>query len=116
MRTPLKMRDGVALAPTDPGERCLRSVPWLLDRPRKPWRRMTPANPLPFESATTSTRSPLANTSARISWPISNPSVAERRSSARWRIGGSDAAFRCPSSGLLILRSGTSPKASWMAV
>ena len=28
IRIPLKMRAGVAQAPTEPGERCLRSVPW----------------------------------------------------------------------------------------
>src|SRR5207244_7990755 len=71
---PLKMRDGVALAPTEPGERCLRSVPWLEERPLKPWRRMTPEKPLPLDLATTSTRSPLAKTSARTSWPTSKPS------------------------------------------
>src|SRR5439155_915705 len=91
---PLKMRDGVALAPTEPGERCLRSVPWLEERPLKPWRRMTPEKPLHSDLATTSTRSPLAKTSARISWPSSKPPVVVSRTSTRWRIGGRDRVFK----------------------
>ena len=66
---PLNTRDGVAHAPIAPGERCLRSVPWLLDRPLNPWRFITPANPLPLETPTTSARSPASNTSALSSWP-----------------------------------------------
>ena len=71
MRRPLKTRPGVAQPPMEPGERCLRWVPWLAPRPLKPWRFMTPAVPLPLLVPTTSTSAPAANTSALISWPSS---------------------------------------------
>ena len=69
MRIPLKTRLGVAQAPIEPGERCFFCTPWLARKPWNPCRRMTPLNPLPFETPTTSTLSPTANTSARNSWP-----------------------------------------------
>src|SRR5450432_2347056 len=69
IRTPLKTRPGVAQAPMEPGERCLRWVPWEEDRPLKPCRFMTPAKPLPLLLAVTSTRSPAANVPALTSWP-----------------------------------------------
>ena len=43
MRVPLKTRAGVAQAPMEPGERCLRWTPWPAPRPLKLWRFMTPA-------------------------------------------------------------------------
>ena len=39
----VKTRPGVAQAPIEPGERCLRSTPWLDLRPWKPCRFITPA-------------------------------------------------------------------------
>ena len=81
IRMPLNTREGVAHAPMEPGERCLRCVPWLLDMPEKPWRFITPANPLPLETPTTSARSPAANTSALISWPGSYEDASSVRSS-----------------------------------
>src|SRR6185295_15869458 len=71
IRTPLKTRPGVAQAPMEPGERCLRSTPWLARRPWNPWRFMTPAKPLPLVLPLTSMRSPGANVSAVTSWPSS---------------------------------------------
>ena len=60
---------GVAQAPIDPGERCLRWVPWLAPRPLNPCRFMTPAVPLPLLVPTTSTVVPGSNISAVTSWP-----------------------------------------------
>src|SRR6266508_1417886 len=64
---PLNTREGVAQAPMAPGERCLRSTPWLAFRPLKPWRFMTPAKPLPLLTAVTSTFSPASRMSTAIS-------------------------------------------------
>src|SRR5258708_36265331 len=69
IRTPLKTRDGVAQAPIEPGERCLRCVPCEAERPLKPCRFMTPAVPLPLDLPVTSTRWPFSNSVAVISWP-----------------------------------------------
>src|SRR6185437_3125210 len=48
IRTPLNTRPGVAHAPMEPGERCLRWVPCAAPRPLKPCRFITPALPLPL--------------------------------------------------------------------
>ena len=55
IRMPLNTRPGVAQPPIEPGERCLRWMPWEAPRPWKPWRFMTPAVPLPLLVPTTST-------------------------------------------------------------
>ena len=55
IRMPLNTRLGVAHAPIAPGERCFLCTPWLPPRPWNPWRFITPAKPLPFETPTTST-------------------------------------------------------------
>src|ERR687897_277872 len=53
-------------AAEDPG-RCTRWVPWLAPSPPKPWRFMTPVNPLPLLTEVTSTSSPCDSRSAPIS-------------------------------------------------
>ena len=58
IRMPLNTREGVAQAPIAPGERCLRSVPWLAHSPAKPWRFIDAREPLPLETPTTSACSP----------------------------------------------------------
>src|SRR5262249_7293312 len=54
IRTPLNTRPGVAQAPIEPGERCLRSTPCPALRPEKPCRLTTPAYPLPLVLPVTS--------------------------------------------------------------
>ena len=115
IRIPLKMRAGVAQAPTEPGERCLRSVPWEADRPLKPCRFITPAKPLPLDTPTTSTRSPGVNTSALSSWPRVYSPASAVRSSTRWRLASTPALAKWPARGLLTRRGLISPKASWTA-
>ena len=81
--TPLNTRPGVAHPPIDPGERCLRWVPWEEPRPLKPCRFITPAVPLPLLRPVTSTRSPAPNVSAVTSWPSVYWSASSVRSSTR---------------------------------
>src|SRR6201992_2836903 len=85
IRTPLNTRPGVAQAPIEPGERCLRWVPCEADRPLKPCRFMTPAVPLPLDLPVTSTRWPAANSSAVSSWPSVYSDAPSVRISAPWR-------------------------------
>src|SRR5947199_5032254 len=63
----------------------------------------------------TSTFSPVANTSAWISWPMVKAELASTRISARCLAGVWLAFLKWPVSGLLIRRGLTSPKASWIA-
>src|SRR5581483_610883 len=83
IRTPLNTRPGVAQAPMEPGERCLRWVPCAAPRPRKPCRFMTPAVPLPLLRPVTSTYWPAAKVSAVSSWPRVYSDASSVRSSAR---------------------------------
>ena len=55
MRMPLSTREGVALAPIEPGARTLWE-PWLTGPRWKLWRRIVPWKPLPFERPLTLTR------------------------------------------------------------
>ena len=52
--------------PTEPGDRCLRSVPWEAPSPRKPCRFITPENPFPLDTPTTSVWSPGAKMSTHV--------------------------------------------------
>src|SRR5206468_3558861 len=87
MRVPLNTRDGVAHAPNAPGDRCLRSVPCEAPLPAKPWRFIGPAKPLPFETPTTSARSPRSKMSTVMVWPRVNPDAPAVRSSMRCSAG-----------------------------
>src|SRR5439155_6852722 len=78
---PWNTRPGVAHPPMDPGDRCLRWVPWEAPRPLKPYRFITPAVPLPLLRPVTSTRSPAPNVSAVSSWPSVYWSASSVRSS-----------------------------------
>src|SRR6266542_477625 len=110
MRRPLKTRPGVAQAPTEPGERCLRSVPCEAPRPLKPCRFITPAKPLPLETPITSTRSPWTTTSPGLSsCPAEYSPASAVRSSTRWRRGSTPPLAKWPLSGLLTRRGFTSP-------
>ena len=115
IRTPLKTRPGVAQAPIEPGERCLRSTPWLARRPWKPCRFMTPAKPLPLVLPVTSIVWPGANASTVTSWPSSYSRASVVRSSTRCRRGATSAFAKWPASGLLTLRGSIAPYASWTA-
>src|SRR6516225_5221099 len=109
IRTPLNTRPGVAQAPMDPGERCLRWVPCAAPRPRKPCLFMTPAVPLPLLRPVTSTCCPLANTSAVTSCPSVYSDASSVRSSARYRRGVRPAFSNTPLTGLVTLRGSISP-------
>src|SRR6202035_3712243 len=85
--TPLKTRPGVAHAPIEPGERCLRWVPCEAERPLKWCRFMTPAKPLPLDLPVTSTRWPAANSSAVSSCPSVYSEAPSVRISAMYRRG-----------------------------
>src|SRR3954453_3092980 len=113
IRTPLKTRLGVAQAPIEPGERCLRCVPCAAPRPLKPCRFMTPAVPLPLVRPTTSTFCPASKTSAVTSWPGVYSPASEVRISARKRRGVTPAFSKWPASGLFTLRGAMAPKAGW---
>src|SRR5437870_5307128 len=63
----------------------------------------------------TSTFSPVANTSAWITWPMVKAELSSTRISARCLAGAWLAFLKWPVSGLLTRRGLTSPKASWMA-
>src|SRR5947208_9828968 len=63
----------------------------------------------------TSTFSPVANTSAWITWPMVKAELSSTRISARCLAGVWLAFLKWPVSGLLIRRGLTSPKASWIA-
>src|ERR1022692_1702988 len=115
IRTPLNTRPGVAQAPIEPGERCLRWVPCEEDRPLKPCRFMTPAKPLPLLLPVTSTCWPLANTSAVTSCPSVYSDASSVRSSARYLRGVRPAFSNSPLTGLVTLRGSISPKPSCAA-
>src|SRR6266496_1905642 len=107
--TPLNTRPGVAQPPMDPGERCLRWVPWEALRPLKPCRFITPAKPLPLLFAVTSTRSPAANVPALTSWPRVYSAALSVRSSTRYRRGVTPAFAKWPAAGLVTFRGSMSP-------
>src|SRR6185312_5846458 len=104
MRMPLNTRDGVAEAPIEPGLRML-CEPWLLGPLEKLWRLMVPAKPLPLLRPLTLTASPGSNASTVIVSPTAKPSAS--RNSTRCRCGATPACFRCPTSGLLSVRTCT---------
>src|SRR5436190_4586702 len=116
MRTPLKTRPGVAHAPIEPGERCLRSTPWLLFKPEKPCRFITPAKPLPLVRPVTSMTWPGANASTVTSWPRVYSLASVVRSSTRCRRGATSAFAKWPVFGLFTLRGSIAPYASWTAL
>src|SRR5436309_4883606 len=87
IRAHLNTRPGVAHAPMEPGERCLRWVPCAAPRPLNPCRFITPALPLPLLRPVTSTCCPLANTSAVTSCPSVYSDASSVRSSAMYRRG-----------------------------
>src|SRR5207302_7877700 len=103
------------LMPTLPTARCIRLFPWESRCPPKLCRFIAPANPLPLLTPTTSTRSPLANTSALIDCPTSACSPCARRTSRITRWGLSPLRANTPRAGLLILPSATSPNPNWTA-
>src|SRR3954466_9849262 len=111
IRTPLKTRLGVAQAPIEPGERCLRCVPCAAPRPLKPCRFMTPAVPLPLVRPTTSTFCPASKTSAVTSWPGVYSPASDVRISATKRRGVTPAFAKWPASGLFTLRGAIAPNA-----
>src|SRR3990172_3769561 len=89
MGLPGNTRPGVWRWPIEPGARCESELPWLARPPRKWWRLITPAKPLPIEVPCTSTCWPTLNISALISAPglRSAPSPASRRNSHSPRPG-----------------------------
>ena len=99
----------------EPGERCLRSTPWLAFRPWKPCRFMTPAKPLPLVLPVTSIGWPAANVSTVTSWPSVYSLASVVRSSTRWRRGAAPDLAKWPAFGLFTLRGLIAPKASWTA-
>src|SRR6202008_10495 len=101
---PLNTRPGVAHAPMEPGERCLRWVPCAAPRPLKPCRFITPAVPLPLLLPVTSTCCPLANTSAVSSCPSVYSDASSVRSSARYLRGVRPAFSNTPATGFVTLR------------
>src|SRR5581483_11780729 len=113
IRTPLKTRDGVADAPTDPGARMLWE-PCARGPLEKLWRLIVPWKPLPMPIPDTFTSSPGSKTATVTAPPATPPSIGPRNSTSR-RCGPTPKRLRCPSCGRVSLRSGTGSYASWTA-
>ena len=80
----------------------------------KLWRLIVPWKPLPIPIPDTFTRSPGSNCSTVSVSPIC-ASGASSRNSTTVLDGGAPAFFRCPSSGLVSLRSSVAIAATWTA-
>ena len=115
IRAPLNTREGVAEAPMEPGERCLRSVPCDPPIPLKPWRFIGPEKPLPLDTPMTSVRSPGWKMSTVICCPRAYSPASSVRSSTRYRRGFTPAALKCPAAGWLAFPRRASANASWTA-
>src|SRR5438874_4386148 len=102
---PLKTRDGVADAPTEPGLRML-CEPWPRGPLEKLWRLIVPWKPLPMPMPETLTASPGWKTSTVTDSPMTPPSIGPRNSTSL-RCAPTPKRLRWPSSGLVSFRSGT---------
>ena len=109
---PLKTREGVAEAPIEPGLRTL-CEPCVTGPRLKLCRLIVPWKPLPIEIPVTLTFSPGSKASTVTVSPGTSSLVP--RISTSFRCGPTPCLARCPSSGFVSLRSGTSSKASWTA-